>query len=1032
MGAFLESIPLPGWIPIAALTLIAAAEIVDSSSSVLRAVVGAFRALSGLPLAGRHPTDVQRRAAKRRNFAIETTRGISLLEYREQWSDRQFTDLQARVETERSSPFQASLLRFFSVGRQLRVANSISRALNRSQEPLILLQGDPGSGKSVALRHIALHLATKASHSRRVNSLIPLYINLKGLRRDPNDGVVPIIDPNLIQGYVDRTLRVGGTVTLDRFLDEEFEDSVEEGTFLFLFDSFDEIPEILASRELDETILQYSEAIAGFLHGMRRCRGIVASREFRSPEGLAWPVWRILPLDARRRERLIHKSLLDRANEGTLLVGLQSADPDVVELSSNPLFLQLLCSYVHTHTRFPPSMHVAIEDYMTQRLTRDQERLRQRFQMDPGEVRSIAQAAAFCMSAEPALTLEPDERSLIDALQARGLSDGGRLRLGLRALEWVKLAQTTELAAPGAGQSFTFAHRRFQEYFATAAVIAGIGSVAVEDLVTQWRWRDTAVTLLQLQRENAQELLATAARLLRSASRRYGTILPEQFNSLLEGRIDESQLTLRPWPAQVHHILGLIQSGVGGEIGRLPGGLRMVAGSLLAKAYVTGDTLQQKQALEVAAVAPDGVFAGITRAAFNGSSEWLRDTAYRQAARLHSLTPDVEGGIRVLLGRMSVDRRLWPERVTVHAQISRLGSTSLNRAFYLTLTARLADWAVNAAAISLLLTLPGIAPLVRAAGLVAAGSSVILLPRTVRALLRVWTSGLPARVGATRGWAAAWVLLSFIARLAIVFCLAIPANLRIDWPMAAVAAYGLSWAPAAYFAAARARSLPWYYLLVGQLAVAADLFRRARSVSPSVVIRYGGIAALYVTGCAFTLSLVGHWLLSPGRGAATTIIVAGLSVLGCNLGVGAILLTVSFFKTTVRDVVWYRSWRRSHRPQLDGAAVLRLLEVQQTARGARRLVRDLAYERSVIANDNSLALLGDLGRATRVIRLAPTAFDEQPWSSTVFREWFDANPERAKVGLARWGEEIDDDVARLREYIGHVVARRPRASVASP
>ena len=191
------------------------------------------------------------------------------------------------------------------------------------------------------------------------------------------------------------------------------------------------------------------------------------------------------------------------------------------------------------------------------------------------------------------------------------------------------------------------------------------------------------LALLQLQRENAQELLATAARLLRSASRRYGTILPEQFNSLLEGRIDESQLTLRPWPAQVHHILGLIQSGVGGEIGRLPGGLRMVAGSLLAKAYVTGDTLQQKQALEVAAVAPDGVFAGITRAAFNGSSEWLRDTAYRQAARLHSLTPDVEGGIRVLLGRMSVDRRLWPERVTVHAQISRLGSTSLNRAFYL-------------------------------------------------------------------------------------------------------------------------------------------------------------------------------------------------------------------------------------------------------------------------------------------------------------------------------------------------------------
>ena len=42
---------------------------------------------------------------------------------------------------------------------------------------------------------------------------------------------------------------------------------MEQDRWLFLFDSFDEIPDVLGATQVDEVVQTYTDAIVDFLHG---------------------------------------------------------------------------------------------------------------------------------------------------------------------------------------------------------------------------------------------------------------------------------------------------------------------------------------------------------------------------------------------------------------------------------------------------------------------------------------------------------------------------------------------------------------------------------------------------------------------------------------------------------------------------------------------------------------------------------------------------------------------------------------------
>src|SRR5262249_20606072 len=148
---------------------------------------------------------------------------------------------------------------------------------------------------------------------------------------------------------------------VDEFLEAEFDAGLRERTWLFLFDSFDEIPAILNSTEADGPIANYASAISDFLHGMNACTGIIPSREFRGPAGFGWPRFWILPLDDRHREMLVRKADLSPDAERSILRDLATATPDMLSMANNPLFLSLLLENARAGNPFPKSPQLAYE-----------------------------------------------------------------------------------------------------------------------------------------------------------------------------------------------------------------------------------------------------------------------------------------------------------------------------------------------------------------------------------------------------------------------------------------------------------------------------------------------------------------------------------------------------------------------------------------------------------------------------------------------------------------------------------------------
>lgn len=609
----------------------------------------------------------KRRLARRQMFAAVVEGKIRDINSNEEWRDYRFTELEAEVEAE-GARRTFSLIPFRRRTRSgLRRERSLTRAIEMSRERLVQLEGEPGSGKSVALRFVARTLAERAARSRGARSVIPLYLNLKELTREPGAPV----DSALIRSFVLTSLNKANDRDVEQFLEEEFTRGLEEGWWLFLFDSFDEIPEVLSSTEADEVIRDYAAAISDFLGGMNRCRGVVASRHFRGPGRSRWPRFRILPLSAPRRLKLIKRALLPPEVEGRLTGHLEMAGHELRDMSSNPMLLGLLCEYMKGGHPFPDNVHAILSAYLEHRLARDDERVRRRYGVGAAEVRAAAEAVAFCMTADAGLGLSPAREHLKLAVARRGFEAGAGADTLLDALVFVKLARAVESGA-GGDRLFTFAHRRFQEYFATCVVLREPGLVSPHSLLRDARWRETAVVMCQSQPAGALGAVAAEAR------RRLEEIaleLPAEPEPHADGAgrgTGEAPLPVSfSWPRGSLHLLSLLQDGLSRRRKDFDE-VRALAGRVLLAVSRRGMRFDQKCALEVAGAASSTVTLKLLREAFTGSSPMLKAIAYRQVARLGDIPDDIADSIRGALIRLVRDGRLRVERLATLTHLSQL------------------------------------------------------------------------------------------------------------------------------------------------------------------------------------------------------------------------------------------------------------------------------------------------------------------------------------------------------------------------
>ena len=664
----------------------------------------------------------KKRRTQRQRFAEHIEYGIRRLNSLETWSDYRFTELEAEVEAEGS---RRIWLPFFTRYDQLRRESSLSKAIQRSTERLILLEGEPGSGKSVALRHVTLKMAQKAVKARNLQFVIPLYINLKSLERGDNEP----IDQNLIYQFVLRTLNRANDRDIEAFLEVEFDRGLQDGTWLFLFDSFDEIPEILSSTEANELIVSYAEAIYDFLHGMNKCRGIIASREYRGPRYLGWPRFRVLPLSEKRQTELIRRSNPKNAYESMIIGGLGAAVLGMRSMASNPMYLGLLCEYVQKKEQFPQNPYEVFDVYIQYRLDHDADRLQNRFGFNSTMLREAAEKIAFCMTSNSELSLNPNRDELEAKMQQQGLGLGDQFHSLLDALQFLKLARTETEISSGEAQSFTFAHRRFQEYFATSIILREPERVSPEQLLIDGQWRETVVVLLQTQPEEKLDSILTKAndllaKIWADVSDYIDQIkLPEDSDQKAGFEISffdpQEKAThsiklpriVQPfnWPDSSHHLMSVIQDGLIDRRDIIPQVIRNDVTLVVLAVWGTGTWLDNKWVLEVSGIANQQTLTNFIKGSLYHPSEGVRDNAYKQIANLQEIPPEIVTAILANLCNMWETGRMRREKYVTQEYLRRLDKSEyfLQNLWYLRYL-KLTDTIVNIIAIAVVWWAPSV------------------------------------------------------------------------------------------------------------------------------------------------------------------------------------------------------------------------------------------------------------------------------------------------------------------------------------
>lgn len=611
-------------------------------------------------------SDEEQRLVRRHQlFARHIKLELENINSKEEWQDDRFAELEAEVETNTYRYVDTWIPFYKRKVTGLHRETSLSTALENTSDRIILLEGAPGAGKSVALRHVATRLAEKAEKSNNLESIIPVYINLKQLNRQGEP-----INSQLIEDFVLQVMNRPNNRDVAEYLDDFYQDNLNTGKWLFLFDSFDEMPDILGSTQVDDTIDQYTSAISDFLAGMNLCRGIIASRPYRGPSQTGWTLFVVQPLNSKQQRELIRRSDSRGELEKTNLFGqILSSKDQIKDMATNPMFLSLLCNYMKAGNEFPTNIHSVYDEFINERLIRDEERINKRFSLNIEDVKKVAEQVAFCMLRDESLGLNATRDEIKQSLELNGFGENRQIDKHLDALIYIKLARSeTE-------DTFTFSHRRFQEYFSTLVVSKDINRITPEDLITNARWRETAVVILQTQPLNIIEpILNYVENLLTQTVQETTDVIFDIQEFVDENNPTEFKVEVQifKWKNDVLHVLGILQDSVTHRAELLSPQLYQSAEQILVTALVKGTRIQKNEALLVAGILNQSTLEWCLQYALSQNSEILDDSLYRQITNLKQFTHEIRSSVLKSLVKEYLSSFLFRNSDETRAYLSRI------------------------------------------------------------------------------------------------------------------------------------------------------------------------------------------------------------------------------------------------------------------------------------------------------------------------------------------------------------------------
>lgn len=655
---FLENLYKQGGTGAVVAVVIAAIASLAVAGAVLIKVLAALTELleayknSGLPWLVNRAQRLQVR--RRSQFCAVLNADLAVLAKSENWNDQHFADLEAEVEAE--GLYYPTVLHqlFRRPQRGLRRVNSLMRAIEASTEKVLLLVGEPGSGKSVALRHLGHRLAKRGIDSRAPDAKVPLYVNLRELRI----GIGEPVTADAIKGFVLDNIRRGDADTA-AYVREKWDDYRQRGIWFFLFDSFDEIPAVLHAPTAGREVRIYAEAIRQFLEGMSACRGILASREYKGPSALPWQKIRILPLSERRRAELIENTFLTPDQKRIVKEHLALSRST---LGHSPMFLTLMCRFIREEGHPPRNDHSLLGGHLARLASRDADYIFRKYQLSSDQLLRGAVEVAAMLARHPGLSLAPTVDEIVAAFDAE--MEANRLKELLSALVEAKLARTDIQEARAGDRRFAFAHRRYQETLFVQYLAAHPAAVSPRELLTDSRWREYAVTLLQTQEGPAfTGLVMDATLLLRNST-------SKQVPAVVEIAVGQCYFAWEHDSAAP--LLALLQEGLGARLGEVDDSLRIEVGRVLGERWNSGDALDRMMVLRLGGILPSEQLVDYVEQAVTSWSRRLQDAAFEKV-RFLSEVP--EGLAKWVRGRLAADylgSRRASEVVRIEALASRL------------------------------------------------------------------------------------------------------------------------------------------------------------------------------------------------------------------------------------------------------------------------------------------------------------------------------------------------------------------------